>query len=323
MKAEPKASLPIKFYLSIGAMIILSAQILSCSQQPKSMFEQQAEANSASDIEIVNNIELGQEVAIVAPKSAPGDGAQTTHITIKSEQAIAQQPNCDPVQKQCQYFELNVLGFTPKQPWLTSIMWRTIAQVLAPQMPLASQDQTAKDTVAMLFNKVEYGELVDSTLPMYQRIDTELVLNPVISDTDSELEAVASGYLLVRSNLQQGADRQHLNYVMLDMQKKLQLTLQDILLPQSDPDALLAIFKDAKQQWLHSQNIEDPDIKDQPLTLSKQWYLDAKGLHMVYQAGELLPNQTDVVDLIAPYSLLQGVVKAHYMVQSGVDITIP
>ena len=148
-------------------LVISSSSLLSCEQKPQSMFEQQANIKSAHDLEFdtTDSNDRTQVAAVAAT------------IQASKQQAIARQPNCDPLQTPCQYFELNILQFSPEQPWLTSIMWQTIARVLAPETPLASQDEVAKKTVAMLFNQIEYSEQVVKSLPMYQRIDTELVLN--------------------------------------------------------------------------------------------------------------------------------------------------
>lgn len=319
-----------------------SSALISCGQPPQSLFERQAEAESANDFEI--NAGTGEQLASIAPVTPVTiDNAFATSIDIIKQQSSAQQPNCIPTQTDCQYFELNVLSFNPAQPWLTSIMWQTIARVLAPETPLASQDETAKKTVLKLFNQIEYSVQAVDTLPMYQRIDTELILNPVLDNrfyngsvhsnglSDSKTDEnknttvaarnpIATGYLSVRSRHHRGARRQQqLSYVMLDMQKKLQLTIDDILLPQVTTEALLLAFQTAKKDWLTLQGVEHKYLEDWPLLLSKQWYLDAQGLHMVYQSGELLDVKTDAVDLMVPYSLLQNLIKPRYMVQAPLD----
>ena len=233
-----------KSALLLGMVMAVSVVLVGCGHQPKSLFEQQAEAESANEIE--TRTHGGEQVAIVTPATA--DNASITPIHLIKNQTIAQQPNCDTALRDCQYLELNVLDFNPEQPWLTSIMWQTIARMLAPETPLASQDETAKKTVSMLFNQIEYAEQAVDTLPLYQRIDTTLVLNPVSTkkttsqplnkqtmSTPNSGKAetyvpITTGYLLIRSN--QHRDRPHqqrLNYVMLDMQKTLNLSKQ--LLP--------------------------------------------------------------------------------------------
>lgn len=321
----------------MGLLLVVSSPLAGCGHQPQSLFEQQAEAESANEIETRANV--SQQVAVVTPvMPATTRNAAIIPINIIRKQTIAKQPNCDLVPTNCQYFELNFLDFNPAQPWLTSIMWQTIARVIAPETPLASQDETAKKTVLMLFKQIEYGEQIVDTLPMYQRIDTELVLNPTIgrlqaegriSTNTNEFGSADTGYIAVQSRQQRGVKGQiQLSYVMLDMQKKLQLTLNDILLPQITTDALLLAFQTAKKDWLalyggesqgaNSQGTEQKHLEDWPLSLSKQWYLDDKGLHMVYQAGELLEVKTESVDLMVPYPLLQGLIKPQYIVQTPV-----
>ena len=322
--------------ISVAFLAVGSGGLLGCKPQPDSMFEQQAEAKSTTAIDPLANPK--NVVAVDASASPSINNPPITAIHITKQQAIAQQPNCNPTLTDCQYFELNILDFSPAQPWLTRMMWQTIARVLAPETPLASQDETAKKTVSMLFNQIEYSEQGVATLPMYQRIDTALVLNPVAASgslkqslidnktnhsadiTTAVNNPIATGYLMVRASQHRGGrQQQQLNYVMLDMHKKLQLTIDDILLPDVTTEALLLAFQSAKKDWLTSQNIEQKYHEDWPLPLSRQWYLDAKGLHMVYQSGELLDVKTDAVDLIVPYPLLRDLIKPNYIVQIPLD----
>lgn len=325
MNAHPNGSKYRITLLALSVLITAMGGLLSCEQQPQSMFEQQAESKSANELAIDEKVE--EVVASVETEDTANSKVADTLksqdvIKVNKQQAIARQPNCDTNQKTCQYFELNVLEFTPKQPWLTSIMWKTIAQVLAPGEPLASQDQTAKNTILMLLKQVEYAERKTNTLPMYERIDTELVLHPVRiansgTNEQSTLETIATGYLLVRSTKERGSSTQHLNYVMLDVQKKLQLTIEDILLPNVNKDQLLMSFQKAKKDWLISQGIVETDLDEWSLQLSKQWYLDEQGLHMVYRSGALITAHPHGVDLMVPYRLLTGLIKPHYVVQKG------
>ncbi|MBU5618035.1 hypothetical protein KPY62_13235 [Psychrobacter sp. TAE2020] len=296
--------------------------LIGCDQQPKSMFEQQADTKAADEIVVASD---DQRVLIkpdLSKDHISGETNKTVAIQVNKQQAIAHQRNCDPNKKPCQYFELNVLDFVPEQPWLSSIMWKTIAQILAPNTPLASQDQAAKNTILMLLKQIEYSEQAVNTSSLYQRIDTELVLNPVgTSNADAAIEAssksepMATGYLLVRSTVKRGSSPHHLDYVMLDIQKKLQLTIEDILLPTVSTDSLLLAFQGAKEDWLISQGVAKDSVDDWSLPLSPQWYLDEQGLHLVYQSTELLEVDTEAADLLVPYSQLTALIKPAYIVQ--------
>ena len=313
--------------LALSLLMIAMGGLLSCEQQPKSMFEQQAESKSAKELSIDK-----EDKVLVAPvdtaasannnsSNSANSNVNNSIIKINKQQAIARQPNCDASKKSCQYFELNVLEFIPEQPWLTSIMWKTIAQVLVPEAPLASQDQTAKNKILMLLKQVEYADDQTNTLPMYGRIDTELVLHPIHTNSDTDDQSVpsttATGYLLVRSTEARGSSIQHLNYVMLDIEKKLQLTIEDILVAKNSKDQLLASLQKAREDWLVSKRMVETTVDKKPLQLSSQWYLDEQGLHMVYLSGELIKAQTHTVDLIVPYRLLTGLIKPHYVVQKA------
>ncbi len=323
MNAPPNGSKSKAALLALSVLIIAMGGLLSCEQPPKSMFEQQAESKSAKELPIDK-----KDKVLVAPVDTSASAnnnvnsnANSSVIKINKQQAIARQPNCDASKKSCQYFELNVLEFIPEQPWLTSIMWKTIAQVLVPEAPLASQDQIAKNKILMLLKQVEYADNQTNTLPMYGRIDTELVLHPIYTKSDTDDQSapatVATGYLLVRSTEERGSSTQHLNYVMLDVEKKLQLTIEDILVTKDSKDQLLISLQKARNNWLVSKGMVETDVDKRPLQLSSQWYLDEQGLHMIYRSGELIKAQTHTVDLIVPYRLLTGLIKPSYVVQKA------
>lgn len=326
----------IAFLLGLTA-IVTSSILLGCAPQPKSLFEQQAEAQAASEIGADTKIgkPTSSDSIIVVPNET--NSKQAIAIDISKQQAIARQPNCDPQQASCQYLELNVLAFTPTQPWLENIMWQTVARVLSPDTPFTSQQQVAKDSILTLLKQIEFNTGGVTSQPSYQRIDTELTLNESIDttnhtsksnntddDKNNNSSQVVSGYLLVESTQHRGSSHKQwqLNYIMLDMQKKIQLTISDILLPKVDTDKLLLAFQPVKKQWLAEQGIEPQYLEEWPLPLSKQWYLDQHGLHMVYQSGELLNDKLNAVDLVVPYSQLQGIVKPSYRVRSSVKSSI-
>ena len=307
--------------LSIAVMGLL----LGCQPQPKSMFEQQAEFETveSSDPAATDAQTNTDTTAVVKPLQAVDTSAPT--IDVVHRQAVARQRGCPADNADCQSFELNVLHFRPEQPWLTTIMWQSIARILAPEMPLTSQDEAAKKTVSILFNQIAYSEQRVKTLPLHQHIDTDLVLNPQSTAqakaANTQTDAPAhTGYLVIRlTNTDTGAERQFAHYVMLDMQTQLQLTLSDILLPHITHEQLLDTFQDAKKEWLSTQGIAAEKQDDWPLALSKQWYLDSEGLHMVYQSEELLAGNTEAVDLMVPYGLIDGLIKPRYIVHAATD----
>ncbi|WP_352339033.1 hypothetical protein [Psychrobacter sp. 16-MNA-CIBAN-0192] len=323
---RPVAAKP-SFLLPTLPIVIISmiavATLIGCQPPPV-----EPSAPAIQDMKTPPHTEVP---VIIESMSAPNyiEPASIAAINIANQQTIAQQPHCDAVQSHCQYFELNVLIFTPEQPWLTTIMWQTIARVIAPETPLASQGEAAKKTVLKLFKQVEYAEQVVDTLPLYQRIDSTLVLN------SAHNSSVATGYLRIRATQQRDSqltdsvrqnskNQEQLSYVMLDMQKKLRLTISDILLPNITTAQLMQVFKPAKQSWVKAKGnqpnnqylagAEQNYMTDWEIPLARQWYLDNKGLHMVYQSGELLAMQTEVVDMVVPYSALYGLIQPHYIV---------
>ncbi|SNT70489.1 hypothetical protein [Psychrobacter sp. LV10R520-6] len=53
------------------------------------------------------------------------------YIAFNTQHAIARQSNFNFLQTRCQYFESKFLESSPAQPWLTNIIWQTIARALA------------------------------------------------------------------------------------------------------------------------------------------------------------------------------------------------
>jgi hypothetical protein len=320
-------------------MLVLASQVLlGCAPQPESMFEQKAEEEAANEIgahSTIQNYELSKPSTSSAANALDKTGhKQALPINISKQQTIARQPNCNAQQTSCQYLEINTLAFTPPQPWLANIMWQTVARTLSPDTPFISQQQVARDSVSALLKQIEFRSEGVSSQPKYQRIDTDLVLNQGLSadsvaasngsNMDSHMNnEVMTGYLLVESTQQRSEDHQqgHRDYVMLDMQKKLQLTVEDVLLADADTQKLLSTFNTIKKQWLAEQGVEQQYLEEWPLPLSEQWYIDQQGLHLVYQSGELLNTQLQPVDFVVPFTQLQGIVKPSYMVRLSTSMT--
>ena len=320
-------------------MLVLASQVLlGCAPQPESMFEQKAEEEAANEIgahSTIQNYELSKPSTSSAANALDKTGhKQALPINISKQQTIARQPNCNGQQTSCQYLEINTLAFTPPQPWLANIMWQTVARTLSPDTPFISQQQVARDSVSALLKQIEFRSEGVSSQPKYQRIDTDLVLNQGLSadsvaasngsNMDSHMNnEVMTGYLLVESTQQRSEDHQqgHRDYIMLDMQKKLQLTVEDVLLADADTQKLLSTFNTIKKQWLAEQGVEQQYLEEWPLPLSEQWYIDQQGLHLVYQSGELLNTQLQPVDFVVPFTQLQGIVKPSYMVRLSTSMT--
>lgn len=235
---------------------------------------------------------------------------QVAKFQLIEQQAISRQPHCDTQVEPCQYFELNVLGFSPTQPWLTTLMWQSVALVLSPEAPLASDNQQAKNTILKLIHQIEYGDQSAKVLPLYQRVDTSFVFNPT---QDSQRH---TGYLAVMARqirTAEGQEKQTVRYVMVDLDKKLQLSLTDVLKTGTSTDELLTALKPSKLQWLEDQGVNKSQQSHWPLALSDQWYLDEEGLHMVYQGGEIIEEYQQVADLLIPYDQLETLIKPDYL----------
>lgn len=290
----------------VSALFILS--LASCSPAPQSVAEQQVDT-------ITSPKQDHAEPLIIKAKSAENfdddnDYIPAPNVTAKPEQAIARQPNCDPEAAVCQYFELNTLSFEPEQRWLTHIMWQSIARILDPKTPLVSEDESAKKLVSKLFNQIAYGETAQVTQPMYQRVDTDFV-----NISSGSPDKAALSYLKISLNKhREDNPPQALSYIMLEMQKQLQLKLTDILLPTANLDDVMRAVKPIKIKWLSEQGIEAKLLEDWSIEPPEQWYLNNDGLHLVYQPKEILETIETPADLIVPFNELQGIIKPRYVV---------
>ena len=110
---RPVAAKP-SFLLPTLSIVIISmiavATVIGCQPPPV-----EPSASAIQDIKTPPHTEVP---VIIESMSAPNhiEPASIAAINITNQQTIAQQPHCDAVQYHCQYFELNVLSFTPDQP---------------------------------------------------------------------------------------------------------------------------------------------------------------------------------------------------------------
>lgn len=282
----------------------------ACSPAPQSVAEQQVDTIKSTNKDNAEPLIIKAESAKSSDKN--DDYIPAPNVTAKPQQAIARQPNCDPETTVCQYFELTTLSFEPEQRWLTHILWQSIARILDPKTPLVSEDESAKKMVTKLFNQIAYGEAPQATQPMYQRVDTAFV-----KISSGSPDKAALSYLKISLNKhREDNPPQALSYIMLEMQKQLQLNLTDILLPTADLDDVMRAAEPAKIKWLSDQGIEAKFLEDWSIEPPEQWYLNNDGLHLVYQPKEILETIEAPADLIVPFNELQGMIKPRYVVAS-------
>ncbi len=292
--------------IALTTFFAASLSMVACSPAPQSVAEPQADSIKSTE-------ENNAKPLIIKAQSAPNptendDYIPAPNVTANPEQAIARQPNCDPDTTVCQYFELNTLSFDPEPRWLTHIMWQSIARILDSKTPLVSEDESAKKMVTKLFNQIAYGEQPQTTQPMYQRVDTEFV-----TITQGSPNVAALSYLKISLNKHhQNQPPQALSYVMLEMQKQLQLNLTDILLPTAALTEVMNAAEPAKIKWLSEQGIEAKLLEGWSIAPPEQWYLDGDGLHLVYQPTALVETIAAPADLVIPFQALQGIIKPRY-----------
>lgn len=315
----------------LPACILISAGLTGCSPSPKSMFEQQAEEQTkdqSKEQKKEQKKEQNEEPAFdnqdpmqALDKEPLSDIANQSvsplsAVTIYRRQAIARQPNCDDAAADCQYLELNTLSFDPDLPWLTHILWPNLARLLDPTMPLVAEEDSAKKAILKLFNQIAYGDQVVATRPLFQRLDTDLVINP------TSKQGVSTGYLkLGLSQQRSGRLHEKERLIMLDLTKELQLNLKDVLEPNIDQSELLAKFVPAKLNWLSDHGIDAKGLAAWPVD-TDQWYLDENGLHLLFSAEDLSAitltsiSTAQSADLTVPFSNLNGIIKPEFIISS-------
>ncbi len=276
------------------------------------------------------------------------DAFISPHLQANLYQTIAQTPNCqfeineDSAMslaqtantlgsQQCRYLELNTLLFSPSQPWLENIMWKTIAQHIAPETSLSGEKDIAKTFVRMLLRQVKGQHKGTVDLPVYQFIQTNFYLNKN-----------QTGYFNIASVQQRFNYSPRLDYVyyaMVDMANNKQLSLKDILKEQYVIEDLLSVLQKATKKF-----DAQPALTDKiplPIDFPAQWYLDGDGLHLLYQPGEIVDmdmpalktdtvaenlterkassepdRQNEIVELYVPYTLIQPLLKPRYVINT-------
>ncbi|WP_230655945.1 hypothetical protein [Psychrobacter sp. I-STPA10] len=225
----------------------------------------------------------------------------------------------------CIKFELNTLDFSPSQPWLSNIMWQTIAYQAVPDKTLSSEGGSAKIAVRMMLRQIKGLQTSAINLPIYQYINTEFAINK--NDT---------GYLKIDSVQQRFEHSPRLNYIyykMVDMSQQRQLTLSDILDKNYNKEALLALLQRIPKA---SQSGLEP-VYHLPVDLPAQWYMDDLGLHLLYQPGEMIEqtldiyhtdkvldnnNLNEIIELVVPYEVINNMLKPQYQVGKGINVNI-
>lgn len=105
------------------------------------------------------------------------------------------------------------------------------------------------------------------------------------------------------------------NYYNLDMQRKKQLVLADILMPQQQ-QALYDLVHQQYVQWV-KRTAAGTDMvqyeKDWPFKLTQNFSLGDEGLLLAYGQYEIGPYVVGMPEFIIPYAQLSGILKPEYL----------
>ena len=224
----------------------------------------------------------------------------------------------------CIEFELNTLDFSPSQPWLTDIMWQTIAHQAVPDKTMSTESGAAKIAVRMMLRQIRGLQTSAINLPIYQYINTEFAINKN-----------QTGYLKIDSVQQRYEHSPKLNYTyykMVDLSQQKQLALSDVLQPGHTQEELLMLL----QQIPKASQSRLVPIDHLPIDLPAQWYMDDLGLHLLYQPGEIIQqtfderthkaldtnNLDEIIELVVPYAVINSMLKPQYQVGESINIGI-
>lgn len=254
-----------------------------------------------------------QQIKVQSPSCASQIQTSTPLTSETVAPVISASTKPSPVSA-CVEFELNSLDFSPVQPWLSDIMWQTIAHQVVPDKTLSNEGGTAKIAVRMVLRQIRGLQSPALNLPIYQYINTEFNGNKN-----------QTGYLKIDSIQQRYEHSPKLKYSyykMVDIADKKQLSFNDILNPKYNKETLLMLL----QQMPKASQSESELIYHLPIDLPAQWYMDDAGLHLLYQPGEMIEEALDIqatrtennnnlnriIEMVVPYEIINIILKPQY-----------
>lgn len=271
-----------------------------------------------------------QQIKVQSPDCILSSDSKTTlssETVVPVVSSLQNQHNTLPT---CIKFELNTLDFSPEQPWLSDIMWQTIAHQIVLDKSLSNEGGTAKVAVRMMLRQIRGIKSSAINLPSYQYINTQFTAN------DNQ-----TGYLTV-SSLQQRFEHspilKYTYYQMVDVNTQKQLTLNNILSKKYSKEALLMLLQQSPKITASGAEVVDYI----PIDLPVQWYLDDIGLHLLYQPGEMIEeamldtddgmimdnnNLDKIIELIVPSETVNPLLKPEYQMgmssnNSSIEVNI-
>ena len=271
--------------MAMGAMLAALLALGGCDQSPKD--------NAAS------SGKLGEQQA-VAIQSTQSD----KQLVVTEATASYVLPTCDSKQQPCP--QINISHAVTNLDWVNRFLDE---QILAQYTTLLHGKQVRpKDP----------QQLVNSFLARINPAD------PATANFSEKLDTVFLGmyknlgmFMISRFSYYQGAAQpfESKRYYVLDLDRKKQLTLDDLLVPgkqQALYDLLFIQFKDWVQKSAPSASMQDYE-RDNPFTVTGNFSFNRDGIEFLYNAQELGSLTQGAAVFTVPYSQLKGIVKDKYL----------
>lgn len=104
----------------------------------------------------------------------------------------------------------------------------------------------------------------------------------------------------------------NVGYFHWDLDRQQWLTLEDLLVP-AENDTFWALAKQAHEDWLNQQELDDTFRESWPFEKTDDVYFNGKGLVLQYNVYHIAPYAMGQPKLVLPYDALKGIVREKYL----------
>lgn len=272
---------------AMGAILLLVAMtgLTGCEQQPK---DKQASSGK-----------LGEQQA-VAIQSTQSD----KRLIVTEATAAYVLPPCDSKQQACP--QINISHAVTNLDWVNKLLDE---QILAQYTILLNGRQV---------HPKDIQQLVDGFLARIKPAD------PASANFSEKLDTVFLGmyknlgmFMISRFSYYQGAAQpfESKRYYVLDLERKRQLTLDDLLVSgkqQALYDLLFVQFKAWVQKDAPATSMPDYE-RDNPFSVTSNFSFNKDGIEFLYNVQDLGSVAQGAAVFTVPYSQLKGIVRDRYL----------
>lgn len=285
---------PVFFKKTVVASLLLAGMmgVTACQKKP-------SEADSSAKQPVQT---LPQQTTLSnAPQAAQAPTGQLQVSAVKANYSV---PACE--DKGCS--QVDIQRLETSQPWINQFLDQQILKLSNVQL----SEKTAKLTTLQA-NVDRFMAAAKADSAARQRpVPYSMQVSPVFL---GELGDVAR-FKISAAFYTGGAHGSALdNYYNLDMQRKKQLVLADILLPQQQ-QALHDVVHQQYVDWV-KRTAAGTDMvqyeKDWPFKLTQNFSLGDQGLLLAYGQYEIGPYVVGMPEFIIPYAQLSGILKPDYL----------